>query len=89
MVEKLIDEMEKHYAFIKKSREEIASLREEIAIKKAPLWEEATGTVDAKKDFIKSKLADLNYRIDMAESEIEYAYNMIQILNWRIAEKDE
>lgn len=89
MVEKLIDELEKQYIHIKKCREEIATLKEEMAIRKPSLWEEATGTVDAKKDYIKSKLADLQYHIDTFESDIEFAYNMIQILNWRIAGENE
>ncbi|WP_458456491.1 hypothetical protein [Methanobrevibacter sp.] len=89
MVERLIDEMEKEYVHIKKCREEIASLKEEIALRKAPLWEEATGTVDAKKDYIKFKLADLQYHIDIFESEIEYAMNKIEILEWRIMYKDD
>ena len=89
MVERLIDEMEKHYIHIKKCREEIAELREEIAKRKPPLWEEATGTVDNKKDYIKSQIAELQYHIDIFESDIEYAMNMINILNWRIMYEDD
>lgn len=89
MVERLIDEMERQYEHIKKCREEIATLKEEMAVRKAPLWEEATGTVDAKKDYIKSQLAELQYHIDTFESDIEYAMNMVEILNWRIMYKDD
>lgn len=89
MVQKLIDEMEKHYKFIKTTREEIAELRKKKALKKPPLWEEATGTVDAKKDYIKAKVAEIDYRIAICESDIEYATNMIDILSWRMFNQDD
>ena len=89
MAKELIDEMEKHYKFIRTTREEIAELRQKKALMKPPLWEEAIGTVDAKKDYIKSKVADIDYRIAVCESDIEYATNMVDILNWRVLYKDD
>ena len=83
-MDELIDKMEEYYRNIHNLRMSIAELKKTKAIKKAPLWEEATGTVDNKKDYIKSKLADIEHDIAVAESDIEYAYNMIDVLNWRI-----
>ena len=83
-MDELIDKMEEYYRNIHNLRIGIAELKKTKVIKKAPLWEEATGTVDNKKDYIKSKLADIEHDITVAESDIEYAYNMIDVLNWRI-----
>ena len=69
---------------IKECRDMIADLREKRAIKKAPLWEEATGTVDAKKDYIKSKIADIDCEIAKLEADIELYYNQISILDDKI-----
>lgn len=55
-MDKVITEIKRHYEFIHQARKGIAELRKQRALIKAPLWEEATGTVDAKKDYIKSKL---------------------------------
>lgn len=89
MAKELIDEMEKHYAFVKKTREDIAELKERMALMKPPLWEEATGTVDAKKDYIKAKTAEIDRQIKVAEADIEYALNMVDILTWKITYKDD
>ena len=70
---------------IKKCRDKIADLKEEKALKKAPLWEEASGTVDAKKDYIKSKIADIDCEIAKLESDVELYYNQIEIMNDKIA----
>lgn len=78
---KLINEKHKHYLTILEARKNIAELKQNKAVEKAPLWEEATGTVDAKKDYIKSKLSMVDMKIRENEAIIEYSYNMIDILN--------
>ena len=83
-MDQVIDEIKRHYDFIHKCREDIAKLRKQRALMKAPLWEEATGTVDAKKDYIKSKIADYDYNISLKEAEIEYSYNLIDILLFEV-----
>lgn len=83
-MDQVIDEIKRHYDFIHKCREDIAELRKQRALMKAPLWEEATGTVDAKKDYIKSKIADYDYNISLKEAEIEYSYNLIDILLFEV-----
>ena len=80
MVEKLIEEKERYVKLIQKTRQELADLREDKAVMKAPLWEEAQGTVDAKKDFIKSKTANIDKEIAYKEANIEYLYNKLNII---------
>ena len=80
MVEELIAEKERYVKLIQKTRQELADLREDKAVMKAPLWEEAQGTVDAKKDFIKSKTANIDRKIAYKEADIEYLYNKLNIL---------
>jgi len=75
----IIDEVEKHYDAIYNLRMELSDLRKERAEQKAPLWEEAVGTVDAKKDYIKSKISHLDSLIAKKEAEIEYKYNLAKL----------
>ena len=89
MVEKLITELEDTYGYIKDCRVKIADLRKQKAVLKAPLWEEATGTVDAKKDYIKSKTANIDYEIDVLEADIQYQLDLCDVLNWRIMYSDD
>lgn len=84
-IENMIILKENFMRAIKKCRDKIADLKEEKALKKAPLWEEATGTVDAKKDYIKSKIADIDCEISKLESDVELYYNQIEIMNDKIA----
>lgn len=88
-MDKLIAEKEMNVELIQKARQEIADLREEKAVMKAPLWEEAQGTVDAKKDFIKSKTADIDKEIAYKEANIEYLYNRMNILEEKLVYLDE
>ena len=80
-MDKIIAEKQSCIDLIQKARQELADLREEKAIAKAPLWEVATGTVDAKKDYIKSKLAETDKEIAYKEANIEYLYNRLNILD--------
>ena len=83
-VEQLIMLKEDFMRVIKECRDEIADLKMKRALKKAPLWEEATGTVDAKKDYIKSKIADIDCEIAKYEADIELYYNQIKVLDDKI-----
>lgn len=84
MVETLIKDAEEYFKNIKICRDMIADTRKTINLKKASLWDEATGTVDAKKDYIKSKLAEEYQIIANAESEIEFNYNMIDVIKFKL-----
>lgn len=75
-----IDGLREFYNQIYDFRTEIAQLKTEKAQLKPQLWEEATGTVDQKKDFIRSRTADLDYRISECEAGIELAYNLVNLL---------
>lgn len=83
-MDQVIDEIKRHYDYIHKCREDIAELRKQRAVMKAPLWETASGTVDQKKDYIKSQIADYDYNISLKEAEIEYSYNLIDILLFEV-----
>lgn len=87
--EKLLASKEVNIDNIRRNRKEIADLRMEKAVMKAPLWDEATGTVDAKKDYIKSKTALLDNKIAIMESEIEYLYNELDLINDKLVYCDE
>ena len=89
MVKELITEKEMNIELIQKARQELADLREKKAVMKAPLWEEAQGTVDAKKDFIKSKTANIDKEIAYKEANIEYLYNRLNILDNQLVYSDE
>lgn len=80
-MDKIIAEKQSCIDLIQKARQELADLKEQRAIAKAPLWEVATGTVDAKKDFIKSKIANTDKEIAYKEANIEYLYNRLNILD--------
>ena len=89
MVEKLIAEKEMDIDLIQKARQELADLREQKAVMKAPLWEEAQGTKKKKKDFIKSKTADIDKQIAYKEANIEYLYNRLNIIEDLLVYRDE
>lgn len=83
-MDQVIDKIKRHYECIHKCREDIAELRKQKAVMKAPLWETASGTVDQKKDYIKSQTADIDYNISLKEAEIEYSYNLVNILLFEV-----
>lgn len=80
----MINLKEQFYLAIFEERASIADLKKQKAEMKAPLWEEATGTVDQKKDFIKSKTAEIDYQIAMSEAEIELRYNQARIIDEKV-----
>ena len=75
----ILKDVQEYYDKIYDARLKLAELRKERAEKKAPLWEEATGTVDAKKDYIKSKISHLDSEIAKKEAYIEYCYNITKL----------
>lgn len=85
----LIAEKQSYIELIKISRENIAKHKKDKAERKAPLWDEAQGTVDAKKDYIRSKVADIDFNIAVEEKNIEYCYNMIDLVNDKMVLLDE
>ena len=88
-IKDLIAEKQSYVEIIKAGRQNIAKLKKDKALKKAPLWEVAQGTVDAKKDYIKSMVAKIDEDILREEANIEYAYNMIEVVNDKMVTIDE
>lgn len=84
MVKAMIDLKEQFYLAIHDNRVKIAELKQKKAEMKPMLWEEATGTVDQKKDFIKSRTADIDADISVLDAEIELRYNQAKILDEKI-----
>ena len=83
-MDKMIDNIEYWYKEIFDKRNNISELMKKKAEMKASLWSEAEGTVDAKKDYIKSKTASIDDEIRLLEANIEYAYNMVEVWNLRL-----
>ena len=84
IIKQMIDLKEQFYLAIYKDRVSIADLGKKKAEMKPALWEEATGTVDQKKDFIKSKTAEIDNEIAVLDAEIELRFNQVKILNDKI-----
>jgi len=84
MVKAMIDLKEQFYLAIHDDRVKIAELKQKKAEMKPMLWEEATGTVDQKKDFIKSRTADIDADISVLDADIELRYNQAKILDEKI-----
>lgn len=66
---------------IYESRLEIADLKMKKITVRANAWADAEGIADAKKDYVRSRVADFDNQIDVLEAEIELAYNQIRILD--------
>lgn len=84
-----ITKLEEYYKTIKDSRKEIAKLKTEIALEKPKHWEDATGVAKEKEDYVKSKIGYLNEDIASYEADIEFAYNMVNVLLYQMELSDE
>lgn len=80
----LVDQIEQIYKDIRQYRINLAETNAKLNVRKADLWLTADGTVDQKKDYIKSKTADLRKEIELTEAEIEFCYNQIEVIQWRM-----
>ena len=89
MVKELIDKMECWYKRIYDDKNKISELKKDKAEMRNRYWGEATGTVDQKKDYLKAMTSNLDDEIRLLEAGIEYAYNMVDILNWRLMYTDD
>ena len=83
-MDKIIEAMEKEYQKIYENRVKIEELNKKKVEMKPRLWEEATGTVDQKKDYIRSRTSDYNMDIHLLEAQIEYSYNLIKVLDYKL-----
>lgn len=87
--DKLLEKMSREYENIHKDRTDIEDLLKEKVELKPRLWEEATGTVDQKKDYIRSRTSELDMKIHKLEADIEYSYNKIKVLEYYLVYCDE
>ena len=90
MVEQMIDLKEKMLIGIYECRMELAEKNKQKIDARAKAWETAEGIADAKKDYVRSQVSDIQKEIDEIEAEIELAYNQVKILDMKIeVKKDE
>lgn len=86
---KIIDEMDTYYSEIRDAKCKIADLTEEKINLRAKSWEDAEGIADAKKDFVRSMVSDIQKEIDKLEADVEYYYNQVKILTHKLEFGDE
>lgn len=89
MVKELINELSYWYKKIYDDRAEISKLKKERAEKRNRYWGEASGTVDQKKDYLKAMTSDIDDNIRLLEAQIEYSYNIVEVINWRMEYADD
>ena len=80
---KLVD-MNEQYEIIYNNRIKIAELKRGKITARASAWENASGIADQKKDYVRAAVADIDLEIDIAEAEIERAYNRIKALDYEV-----
>ena len=69
---------------IHEARVRIASLKKEKIERRAGAWANAEGLADAKKDYVRSVVSNLDEDISILEADIEHYYNQISILDEKI-----
>lgn len=85
MVEAIIDEKDTLINEIQIARHKIADLKKDKINLRAKSWDDATMKLaDAKKDFVRSMVSDLDAEIDKLEADIEYYYNRMKVLDNRL-----
>lgn len=82
-------QIESNYLLIRSARQELADLKKEKAVKRTNAWLEANGTAKEKEDFVKAAVADLDKEIKYKEANIEYMYNMVDLLTSKMVYIDE
>ena len=88
-IDKILTEMEKYYGNIRTAKLHIAGLKKDKAEQRNRYWGEATGIAKEKEDYIKAMTSMYDKDIHEAEAEIEYTYNMINILEYKLVYCDE
>lgn len=80
----MIDDKETYATEIQEARKLIADKKKEMINLRAKSWADAEGIADAKKDFVRSVVSDLDLEISKLEADIEYYYNMMKIIDNRL-----
>lgn len=86
---RVLDEMDVFYTEIRDTKQKIADLNAEKINLRAKSWADADGIADAKKDFVRSMVSDIQRDIDKLEADVEYFYGQIKILGHRLEYGDE
>lgn len=86
---RVLDEMDVFYTEIRDTKQKIADLNAEKINLRAKSWADAEGIADAKKDFVRSMVSDIQRDIDKLEADVEYFYGQIKILGHRLEYGDE
>ena len=81
---KIIEEMDVYYTEIRDARQLIADLQQQKIDIRADAWKNAEGIADAKKDYVRSMVSDIDRDIDKLESDIEYFYNQIKLCQYKL-----
>lgn len=81
---KIIEEMDVYYTEIRDARQKLADLRHDKINIRASAWKNAEGIADAKKDYVRSMVSDIDREIDKLESDIEYFYNQIRLCQYKL-----
>ena len=81
---KLVDNLNEQYEIIFNNRIKIAELKRDKITGRASAWENATGIADQKKDYVRAAVADIDIEIDIAEAEIERAYNRLKLADYEL-----
>lgn len=87
-MDKLIAEKQSCIDLIQGARKEIADLKCQKIQKRSLSWESAEGTAKGKEDYVRGSVAELDKEIDYKEANIEYLYNRIKILDYRLEHID-
>ena len=86
---KIIEEMDVYYTEIRDARQKLADLKYDKINIRADAWKDAEGIADAKKDYVRSAVSDIDREIDKLESDIEYFYNQIKLCEYKIEESND
>ena len=83
---KIIEDMDVYFTEIRDARQKVADLKHEKINIRADAWKSAEGIADAKKDYVRSAVSDIDREIDKLESDIEYFYNQIKLCEYKLDE---
>lgn len=81
---KIIDELDTYYDEIMSARKRIADLKYDKINIRAEAWKSAEGIADAKKDYVRSAVSDIDREIEKLEADIEYYYNQVKIMDYKV-----
>ena len=81
---KIIDELDTYYNEIMSARKRIADLKYDKINIRAEAWKSAEGIADAKKDYVRSAVSDIDREIEKLEADIEYYYNQVKIMDYKV-----